>query len=75
MDGYDPVTDEQLRAIKTQALATIRDGYVVRGYSPERIRTLMIQAESNLLENMARMQASYPNWLTPRRQRILAEIR
>lgn len=75
MISYDPVGDEQWKAIKTQALTEIRESYIMRGYSPDRIRTLMVQAEFNLMENMAQMQATVPNWLTPRRQRILAEIR
>jgi hypothetical protein len=72
---YDPVTNDQWIAIRTQTLAEIRKGYVKRGFAPDRIRTLMMQAEVNVMKDIASFQASCPNWLTPRRQRILSEIR
>lgn len=74
-EDFDVVTNDQWRAIKAKALAEIRKGYVRRGYPADRIKTLMMQAEFNIDLDLLEFQAAYPNWLTPRRQRILSEIR
>lgn len=75
MSEYDAVTDDQWATIRAEYLKQTRDSLEKFGYHPSRIKTLMFQAECNIADHIAEMQAEIPNWLTPRRQRILSVIR
>lgn len=44
------MTNEQWKAIAATTLAQIRERYVTLGFSPDRIKTLMMQAELNIAE-------------------------
>lgn len=72
---YDAVTDDQWSAIKSQYLTHRLSTYRTQGFSDSRIKTMLFRDECLIMERIAEMQAAIPNWLTPRRQRILAEIR